>query len=486
MRVGNRSGEWGAVEGSEQAEVAEEEFPECELVVRAFVEIGGHTVGVGEERAGFAGADETETLTAAGQPSLEIAAEGIGEEEPHVGVLMAEAAEKEIVAEALGWEGEGPVGDSPALEEREELIFSDEGDLGVGATGAEGAEEGQGHDDVAEPIGEADVDARAVGEPGKAAGEEVGGEQVAFRFEAEAFLRHVLIAPAVVGPKPRGAEVVVGGEELFEPTVEAEGDGEGFAAGGDELHTHLDAPESATAWKNTVDAGVEFLGHETGEFGRGTDAAEERGERALEAGVLVEEDADEALAAEDFQGVGEAFFAREELHAEALAGGFDESVGGGVVERAEDDAEFGERAGDDERLRGLGLPVGEVRGTDKRRGGGSAVERVSGEQLGGGGDDLAEAGLVEVGCGEGEKTCLDHAVAALASDGAMPRGGFFGERVVEVGKDEATAAREAKEDEIPEGGRESAQERFGSVSEEPAEKFEEKKQHADERAGFGV
>jgi hypothetical protein len=68
----------------------------------------------------------------------------------------------------------------------------------------------------------------------------------------------------------------------------------------------------------------------------------------------------------------------------------------------------------------------------------------------------------------------------------MPRGGFFGERVVEVGKDEATAAREAKEDEIPEGGRESAQERFGSVSEEPAEKFEEKKQHADERAGFGV
>ena len=97
---------------------------------------------------------------------------------------------------------------------------------------------------------------------------------------------------------------------------------------------------------------------------------------------MVEEDADEALAAEDFQGIGETFLARKKLHTEALAGGCDEGVGGGIIERPENDAELGEGAGDDERLRGLGLPVGEVRRADEGGGGSGAVACVGGEQFG--------------------------------------------------------------------------------------------------------
>ena len=90
-RVGNGSGQRGAVERSEQAEVAKKIFPELELVMRAFVEIGRDTVGVGQKRARFAGADEAEALTAAAEPSLEVAAEGIGEEQPHVEMFAAKA-----------------------------------------------------------------------------------------------------------------------------------------------------------------------------------------------------------------------------------------------------------------------------------------------------------------------------------------------------------------------------------------------------------
>ena len=60
----------------------------------------------------------------------------------------------------------------------------------------------------------------------------------------------------------------------------------------------------------------------------------------------------------------------------------------------------------------------------------------------------------------------------------MPRGGFFRKRVVEVREDEATAAREPEKDDITERGGKRAQKRFGSVGEEPAEKFEEHEQHA--------
>lgn len=59
--------------------------------------------------------------------------------------------------------------------------------------------------------------------------------------------------------------------------------------------------------------------------------------------------------------------------------------------------------------------------------------------------------------------------------------------MVKVGKDQATAAGEAEKDHVAEGGGEDAQKRFGGVSEEPAEGFEKKKQHAvGKEAGFGV
>jgi hypothetical protein len=53
----------------------------------------------------------------------------------------------------------------------------------------------------------------------------------------------------------------------------------------------------------------------------------------------------------------------------------------------------------------------------------------------------------------------------------MPNGGFFREGVVEVGKDEATAARQAEKEEIAEPGGEDAQKRFGRMRKEPTEKF---------------
>ena len=69
------------------------------------------------------------------------------------------------------------------------------------------------------------------------AGRGVGGEEVASGFEARTFGGHGLIAPAVVGLKPRGAKIVVGGAELFEPAVEAEvrsGERERFGSMGEE------------------------------------------------------------------------------------------------------------------------------------------------------------------------------------------------------------------------------------------------------------
>ena len=99
---------------------------------------------------------------------------------------------------------------------------------------------------------------------------------------------------------------------------------------------------------------------------------------------------------------------------------------------------------------------------------------------------MAEAGGGEVGRGEGEEGGLDHAPAAFPADGAVPGGGFLRKRVVEVGQNQAAAAREAEKEGLAEGGGQGAQKRFGGVGEEPAEKFEGKKQHADGRAGFGV
>ena len=100
--------------------MAEKVSPERELVVVVFVEIGGGAIGVREERARLAGAHEAETLTAAGEPRLEIAAEGIREEDPHVGELVTQFSEMEKIAEARRRERMVTVGNAPRLEERVE------------------------------------------------------------------------------------------------------------------------------------------------------------------------------------------------------------------------------------------------------------------------------------------------------------------------------------------------------------------------------
>ena len=123
--------------------MTEEVVPEFELMTGAFVEVGRHAVAVREERARAAGALEAEALGAAGQPGFEVAADGVGEEEPDIGVLGAEAAEEGEVAEALRRERDRAVGDAPRFDEGEEGLFSDENELGVGARGAESAEGGR-------------------------------------------------------------------------------------------------------------------------------------------------------------------------------------------------------------------------------------------------------------------------------------------------------------------------------------------------------
>ena len=132
------------------------------------------------------------------------------------------------------------------------------------------------------------------------AGGEIGGQQVAFGRQAEPRGRHVLVAPAVVGPKPRRAEVFIAGQQILKPAIEAQGDAGAGVVVGDESAADFDAPERPTAREDAIDAGGELFRHETGQLGGGADAAEESREGTLHARILVEKDADEALATENF------------------------------------------------------------------------------------------------------------------------------------------------------------------------------------------
>jgi len=59
------------------------------------------------------------------------------------------------------------------------------------------------------------------------------------------------------------------------------------------------------------DLGPEFRGEQSGQLGGRTDPAEQRGKRALDACVLVDEHADAALVTKDFERFGEALLARK-------------------------------------------------------------------------------------------------------------------------------------------------------------------------------
>jgi hypothetical protein len=57
--------------------VAEEILPKFELVVETFVETGGNTIMMGEQRSRPAGSNDAKALAAPGEPGFEIAAGGV-------------------------------------------------------------------------------------------------------------------------------------------------------------------------------------------------------------------------------------------------------------------------------------------------------------------------------------------------------------------------------------------------------------------------
>ena len=79
---------------------------------------------------------------------------------------------REIAAVARG-QGLDPVGDPPAFQQGVKRGFCDQGDLGIGAAGANGAEQGQRHHDIAEPVGQTDPDAGAAGQGDQSAGGQI-------------------------------------------------------------------------------------------------------------------------------------------------------------------------------------------------------------------------------------------------------------------------------------------------------------------------
>ena len=84
-----------------KAEVAEHVFPDGSLMTAGLVELGGRTIGVGEQRAPVTGAHQAEALGTAGEPRFDIAAERVGEQEDDVWKARAKAPEVKKIADAL-------------------------------------------------------------------------------------------------------------------------------------------------------------------------------------------------------------------------------------------------------------------------------------------------------------------------------------------------------------------------------------------------
>ena len=230
-------------------------------------------------------------------------------------------------------------------------FFRDEdGDAGVGAAAFEGADGGDSHAGVAEPVRRAHEDVEGLeGICGHGVGE---GDAAAVLCEEEF---RVGGFPAVVDPEP----VVWGAADIgFEGDVEC-GGGEFDVRGGVEFGADDHAP---AAWGvgddgDREDGGTGFAAEESGEIGGGGETVEERGPLAGVAGVLIDEDADAAVVAEPADGAVEAVVAVEEPAAGALAAaedvGVEEGVGEGLVHGASAGA-----CGDDDL--GEDLPVAHV------------------------------------------------------------------------------------------------------------------------------
>ena len=189
--------------------------------MKPWVEIRRRRIAVAEEGAGMPGPDQPEALGRPSQPGLEVAPEGICEKQPDVRVGAAQGQEVEKIERPFCREGMNRVGNAPGGEERRELREGDQRDRGVGAGLAQRAQEGKGHDDVAQPVGEPHPDPRAPRHFRKAARGQVRGEQVALGLQAEPPRGHVLVAPAIVNPEPPAAERLVA-EGILQPAVERE------------------------------------------------------------------------------------------------------------------------------------------------------------------------------------------------------------------------------------------------------------------------
>ena len=123
-----------------------------------------------------------------------------------------------------------------------------------------------------------------------------------------------------------------------------------------------------------------------------------------------------------------------------------------MVERAKDNAELGERGGNDERLGGLNFPIRKVRRADQSGGGITVVLGVSFQQVGRSRDDGAKAMRTQIRGREREQAGFDQTTEAFASGPPMPFRRTIREGVIEVGQGEATATGEAKINRVAQGG----------------------------------
>ena len=276
----------------------------------------GYRPSVREQRPPAPRSRKTEPLAATGQPCLQIAAEGSWEKQEAIGIFMAQTPEMEKAARPGRRQRPHPVGESGQFQQRTERRLCEQRDLRIGPGGAERAQQRQHHDNVAEPVGQADPQTRLAREGGEPAALEIGAKEIAFGFKAQPPGGNVLVAPAVVRPQPGGAGVVTAGKVGLQPAVERNGHARSGPIVDNARHVQLHPPEGESARKDHVEPGMEFLRQQPGELGGGTDAAEQRGKSSLKTGILIKEKADAAVAPEDLHSLLKSLLAREQAHAE--------------------------------------------------------------------------------------------------------------------------------------------------------------------------
>ena len=472
-------GERGEVEFALEAEVAEVFFPDGGLVLAGFVEIGGEIPGVREQRAPFAGAQHAEALGRAGEPGLEVAAQGVGEEDMDVGVFLAQVAEELPVAGFARRKGDDAFGEVEAFEQRDEGRLGEEGDGGVGAGLAEGADEREGHHDVAQPVGQTQPVAGAAGERGLAEPGELVGEQVALGLETEAAGGNILVAPAGVKPEPVGAVGRGVAEFVFEPAVGAKKNlgGRSFRSRVEVSAVDGDAKEGGAFVVEEGDAGAAFFGEQAGELAGGADAVEEQSEGAAGTGILVEEQHDHGVAAEHVHGLVIAVLAREQAETPALAGFFHVGFEARNIKGSVNGGDFGNGVFDEGREESVGLQEGEMRGEHHEGLRGFLPFGEEPLQYGIEGNEALEAFFGKARRNEDEEAHLDAVAGGLDGDSAALRGGLVGEGVVQVGKKRAAAAAGDGGDEPAHGAAEGGEERFGQDGQELADGIKYKREH---------